>query len=281
VAEAPVEADGSWLANVPPYVPMHLQPLDEFDLAIRNQTTWIQGMPGEDRVCGGCHEGRRNAIMPGGQSQTIAMGKGAIDGNLPIAQRQEYPWFNADAGFEANEVQAVLTAKCASCHTGGETYTITMTNELTGESTPYQIPRLDLSSTPITVEYDMEVVTYPASYVSIFYPAALEMEMDQGTVTGTIPPKWGIPSDARNSALIEKINIESSKTPGKNAWELGTPFTDPGIKGSGHTMHPEDVGVTLTREERVMLIRAIDMGGQYYARQNTGFQPYAYGSGGY
>jgi len=41
------------------------------------------------------------------------------------------------------------------------------------------------------------------------------------------------------------------------------------------------VGGSLTREERVMLIRAIDMGGQYYARQNTGFQPYAYGSGGY
>lgn len=281
VAEAPVEADGSWLANVPPYVPMHLQPIDEFDLAIRNQTTWIQGMPGEDRVCGGCHEARKNAILPGGQAQTIAMGKGPLDANLPITQRQEYPWFAADAGFEANEVQAVLTAKCASCHTGGETYTITMTNEITGESTPYQIPRLDLSANPITVEYDMEVVTYPASYVSIFYPAALEMEMDQGTVTGTIPPKWGIPSDARNSALIEKINITSSKDPAKNAWALGTAFTDPGIKGSGHTMHPEDVGVTLTREERVMLIRAIDMGGQYYARQNTGFVPYANGSGGY
>ena len=40
-------------------------------------------------------------------------------------------------------------------------------------------------------------------------------------------------------------------------------------------MHPEDVCVTLTRDERVKLIRAIDMGGQFYSRQNTTFQPMA------
>jgi hypothetical protein len=40
-------------------------------------------------------------------------------------------------------------------------------------------------------------------------------------------------------------------------------------------MHPEDKGVTLTDDERQMLIRSIDLGGQFYARQNTGFQPYA------
>ena len=58
LGEATVRSDGSWLADIPPYVPVHLQPIDEFELAIRNQTTWIQGMPGEDRVCGGCHEDR-------------------------------------------------------------------------------------------------------------------------------------------------------------------------------------------------------------------------------
>ena len=39
-------------------------------------------------------------------------------------------------------------------------------------------------------------------------------------------------------------------------------------------MHPENAGGTLTREERTVLIRAIDMGGQFYSRQNTGFQAY-------
>ena len=40
-------------------------------------------------------------------------------------------------------------------------------------------------------------------------------------------------------------------------------------------MHPEDKGVTLTDEERATLIRSIDVGGQFYARQNTGFVPFA------
>ena len=32
LGETPVYADGSWLANVPPYIPMHLQPIDKFGL---------------------------------------------------------------------------------------------------------------------------------------------------------------------------------------------------------------------------------------------------------
>lgn len=197
------------------------------------------------------------------------------------------PWYKADAGFEGNEIQKILDAKCVSCHNAGTTeyYTVTMTNELTGESTPYQIPRLDLGTTPITVMYDNMVGTYPASYVSLFYPAAMEMGMDDMQVAGTVPPKWALPSDARNSALIEKLNMTSASDPNKTAWKLGEAFSDPGIKGGTRKLHPEDVGGTLTREERAMLIRAIDMGGQYYARQNTGFKPFGTdplaGGGGY
>ncbi len=33
--------------------------------------------------------------------------------------------------------------------------------------------------------------------------------------------------------------------------------------------HPEDEGVTLTREERVTLIRSVDLGAQYYSRRNV------------
>ena len=41
------------------------------------------------------------------------------------------------------------------------------------------------------------------------------------------------------------------------------------------TKHPEDKGVTLTDDERAVLIQSIDVGGQFYARQNTGFVPFA------
>jgi hypothetical protein len=283
LGEAEVLEDGSWLADVPPYVPMHLQPIDDFDLMIRSQTTWIQAMPGESRVCGGCHERRTEAFKPSAGALTLAA---AAPQNFlqPVSERLEYPWDNANPGKEGNEIQRLLTSKCASCHNETqngsgpqETYTVTMTDEETGLATPYILPRLDLSDRPITVTYDREVATWPASYVSLFYPATLQMGMAMGAelTAGTPPPAWARPSDARNSALIEKLNITGLRDPNRTAWPLGEAFSDPGIKGATRTLHPEDVGVTLTRDERVKLIRAIDLGGQYYSRQNTTFQPMA------
>ncbi len=286
VGEATVYDDGSWLANVPPYIPMHLEPIDEFEMSIRTQTTWIQGMPGEARVCGGCHESRTAANLAGGQQLTIAAGKGPQNFDEPIAQRTEYPWYKANDSANPNEIQKLFDAKCVQCHnqtTNGngpqEFYTVTMTNQITGTTTPYKLPRMDLSSRPITVTYDNMTGQYPASYVSLFYPAALAMvqgNMVGTTVTGKVPPEWAIPSDARESALIEKLNMTSSVDSKKTAWPLGQPFSNTDIKGGTRTMHPENVGVTLTRDERTMLIRAIDMGGQYYSRQNTSFAPYGY-----
>ncbi len=281
LGEAEVYEDGSWMAAIPPYVPVHLQPIDEYDLMIRNQTTWIQGMPGEDRVCGGCHESRTSPNVAGGQQLTVAASKGPQDFMVAVAERTEYPWYAANDASNQNEIQKVFNSKCVSCHnetTNGngaqEFYSVMMTDEETGESTTYEIPRLDLTDRPITVTYDNETKPWPASYVSIFYPAALEMEMGMNelTVTGTVPPAWGLPSDARNSALIEKLNITSYINDQKTAWKLGEAFSNADIKGGTRTLHPDDVGIDLSREERVMLIRAFDMGGQYYARQNTDFQ---------
>ncbi len=271
LGEADVQADGSWLAEIPPFVPVHMQPVDEFDLSIRSQTTWVQGMPGEDRVCGGCHESRTAANLPGGQALTIAAGKGAQKFNTAIAQRVEYPWDGATDATNPNEIQQLLDGKCVSCHnetTNGsgpqEFYTVTMTNDIAGTTADYQIPRLDLTSRPITVTYDNMTEAWPASYVSLFYPSALAMEMGKNgtTVVGTVPPEWAVPSDARNSALIEKLNMTSSASSDKTAWKLGQAFSDPEIRGGKRTLHPDDVGIVLTRDERRMLIRTID------------FQPY-------
>ena len=282
LGEAKVQTDGSWRAEIPPYIPVHLQAVDEFDLAIRNQTTWIQGMPGERRVCGGCHEERTAANLPGGQQ--LPSSTKAENFMTAIADRVEYPW--AGAAGSPNEIQKILSAKCAECHNGTtngsgpqEFYTVTMTDEANAGAAPvqYRIPRLDLSETPVTVTYDRMTASYPSSYVSIFYPAALDMEMGRVEVTGTVPPRWGVPSDARNSKLIEKLNVTSVITSSTTAWTLNEPYSDTNIHGTARTMHPEDVGRTLTREERVALIRAFDMGGQYYSRQNTGFQPYSPG----
>jgi len=259
-----------------------LQPIDQFDLSIRSQTTWIQGMPGENRVCGGCHEDRNQPNLPNGQALTIAAGRGPENFMLPIENRTEYPWANANKAGNPNEIQGLLNAKCVSCHNGTtngdkaqEFYTVTMSNAVLQTTTNYKVARMDLTDTPVTVYYDRRVASWPASYVSLFYPAALSMEMGKVTVVGNVPPKWAIPSDARNSVLIEKLNITSTLDAKKYAWPLGEAFSDADVAGGTRTDHAKVAN--LTRDDVVKLIRAIDMGGQYYARQNSNFMPIASG----
>ena len=92
LGEAPVFQDGSWLANVPPYIPLHLQPIDKFGMAIRNQQLWIQGMPGEDRRCVGCHESRTGQGVPAfGQNPTVAEQHGTDDTTFTEADRRRAP----------------------------------------------------------------------------------------------------------------------------------------------------------------------------------------------
>src|SRR5690606_15440130 len=164
-------------------------------------------------------------------------------------------------------IQDILDRKCVSCHDGGandpfagRTYSLSARNPSTGTAQEFPLPYLDLSSRPVEVVYDRMLETYPASYVSLFFPATMEMSMNEGDRTGDVPPMWAIPNNARESALIKKINVVAPD--GTSPW--GTTV-----------LHPEDRGVELTAEERQHLIRSIDVGGQYYARQNTGFVPFA------
>ena len=73
--------------------------------------------------------------------------------------------------------------------------------------------------------------------------------------------------------MLEKLNVTSRRNTALYAWPLGAAFSDPGIRGASRADHAKLAG--LTREELTKLIRAIDMGGQFYARQNTDFQPFA------
>ena len=261
LGETRVYADGSWLANIPPYIPVHLQPIDKFGMSIRSQGTWIQGAAGEDRRCVGCHESRTGQGVPAfGQNPTVAEQHGADNLMVPVATRVA----NGEYGWNV-KVQPIFDAKCVSCHNPSTTtyYQLTRTDPVTGKQTTYNIPYLDLSSDPVTAFYDRSVYTWPASYVSIFYPSAMMMDMNT-KVTGKVPPMWGVPASARSSALIEKINLRAAD--GTTAWPLAT-----------HPSHPEDVGVTLTADERKTLILTDDLGGQYYARDNTGFVPFTSG----
>jgi hypothetical protein len=260
LGEVPVYDDGSWEAAVPSYLPYHLQPIDRYGLAIRNEMLWIQGMPGESRRCGGCHESRTETVLPrSGDPTTTAQQVGPVDLNMPIADRTELPWYGAaDNNTAHTNIQDLLNDKCASCHSGGagdpfagRHYTVTATPE-GGETLQFQIPYLDLSDTPTQTYYEMGVVEYPVAYVSLLYPSAM---MGDVMATGDVPPEWVVPGSARESALIAKLNAVSEDDPNDWAWE-----TMP---------HPEDMGVELTREERMMLIQMADLGGQYWSRRNV------------
>jgi Hydrazine synthase alpha subunit middle domain len=270
LGEAQVYPDGSWLAEIPPYVPIHLQPIDKFGMSLRNQRLWIQGMPGEDRRCVGCHESRTSVGAARlGQNPTVAEQRSAEKFFQPLNERLELPWaldktLYPDAQAKV-VVQQILNAKCVQCHDGGandpfagKTYSVTATTPATGATATYTIPYLDLSEKPITVVYDRKVATYPSSYVSLFYPGSMEMGMMNTTITGELPPKWAVLNNARQSAMIQKLNVKAAD--GEMAYT--------------GAMHPEDKGIDLTAEERQQLIRSIDIGGQFYARQNTGFVPF-------
>ncbi len=290
LGEAPVFQDGSWLVNAPAYIPLHLQPIDKYGLAIRNQRLWINGMPGEDRRCVGCHESRTGQGVPAlGANPTVAEQHGPQSFTEAIADRTEFPW--------DKKVQPILDANCAGCHNASTTayYYMSRTDPVTGVQTTYKVPSLDLSSTPVTVYYDRMVASYPASYVSIFYPASLGMMGDGDTtgkvvVTGAAPcsqggltsgasqdgtaggctPWWGIPGSARASALTQRINLHgllNGTADGSTAWPI-----------AANPMHPEDVGTTLSDNDRkTIAVYPMDLGGQYWARQNTGFTPFTSG----
>ncbi|MET0339593.1 MAG: hypothetical protein ABW252_01255 [Polyangiales bacterium] len=261
LGEAPVYADGSWLAEIPPYLPVHLQPIDRFDLAIRNQLLWIQAMPGESRVCGGCHERRTGTVVA---PTTLAQQRGPTRMLAPIAERLELPWAEAATG---TEVQDVFDAKCIACHAGGpndpfdgESYVVTVLRDDGTDGERYTIPVLDLSSRVLETYYERSAVSYPASYVTLLFPSAMMGEL---RVEGA-PVEWVVPGNARASRFIAKVNVNAVAQAGDGTLSETTEWAYP------TRPHPEDVGTTLTRAERLTLIRAIDLGAQYRSRRNVG-----------
>lgn len=259
LGETPVYADGSWSAQVPGYLPYHLQPIDRYGLAIRNQMLWIQAMPGESRQCGGCHSSRSGEVIPRMGATTIAQTTGADPSTFrTIPDRIELPWYGAASG---QNIQDVLNRNCVGCHDGGArdpfagmTYRVEVTT-MEGEMLEYEIPYLLLTDRPLSVYYENEVVAYPASYVTLLYPSAM---MGDSMATGMVPPEWVTPGSARSSRLIEVMNIQAEDDAGAWAW-ADRSHDDTMVSG----------GITMSRADRLTLVQMADLGGQYWSRRNV------------
>jgi hypothetical protein len=102
---APVEEDGSFHLRVPAETPLAFQLLDAHGVALAGQDSWTWVMPGESRLCIGCHEDRE-MVPPNRLAQAIL--KLEVSLLPPVAERRSYD-------FE-RDVAPILVSACASCH---------------------------------------------------------------------------------------------------------------------------------------------------------------------
>ncbi|HEY0714190.1 MAG TPA: hypothetical protein VGF45_16025, partial [Polyangia bacterium] len=261
--EVPVYPDGSFAAKVPANVPLHMQLVDNFAMAAASEDIWISGRAGEQRFCGGCHEDRAKTtlISPG---SIEAVQRGPIDLDVPRAQRVSMDFsYEKVRGVPWNlALQKIFDAKCVSCHDGtpkpgNRSFTVTdmtlgttqtFTFDLRGQNVKLLVGERN--------DYD-----YPASYVSLI---GLGMELGENRVTITTAdgqplPSYVTPGSARRSRLMEKLNPPQR-----------FPSIDMNVRAFAGVAHPADVApdLALTADEYYLLILNLDMGAQFFFREN-------------
>ncbi len=293
LGEIDVQGDGSFKALVPANVPVRLQLIDKYGLAIAapgaggpvaTEPLWIQGRAGEARVCGGCHEDRTKtlAIAPG-SSALQALSAANLD--TPRANRHSNDFSAAKVmGIPWEEaMQPILDAKCAVCHDGdaGATYQGMVVNPSykvvdAMDPTMSQTFVFDLRSQKEPI-LDAETMynNFDASYVSLVGVAmALGDKLDAMQVmivpvTGTIS-SYVTPGVAANSQLIQMLK-PMARYPMLD-------LTDRAFSSDGKPPHPADVAgfngkngtdYELTPDEMFLFQMWADNGAQYYSRESV------------
>jgi hypothetical protein len=131
IGYAPIRPDGSFAVEVPANRSLHMQTLDENGMVLVNQLTWVQVMPGERRLCTGCHDSHDRdkiindlEIMSSSQVHNKSTGltydAGFDDADdvmaHPAARTDTVDFFDRHNPTRANTVQAVFEARCLPCH---------------------------------------------------------------------------------------------------------------------------------------------------------------------
>jgi hypothetical protein len=275
-AEIPLLPDSSFAASVPGNVPFHIQLIDKFAMAVANEPIWISGRAGEQRVCGGCHEDRSKTpqLAPG---QTQAQLKGAVDLNVPrpmrvtpfAANTQTYDFsYGNMRGVPWNKaIQPILDAKCVSCHDGdatktsngvpvNPTYTVTDMTTMTSQTFTF-----DLRGQQLTVMVGEKMTgAYTASYISVMGLGEIIGD-DVVKITGDYNQYGYVsPGSAKDSKIIQMLNPPQR-----------FPAVDMSTRAFSSMPHMTEVGHPeweLSDEEFYRFILNIDMGGQFYFREN-------------
>jgi hypothetical protein len=272
--EVPLQPDNSFAAIVPANVPFHMQLIDKFALAVpvsgshgtatgtpvANEDIWISGRAGEQRFCGGCHENRTapSSITQGIQDSVL---HGAVNLDVPRAQRvsTDYSYDKVRGVPWDLAIQPILDAKCVSCHNGdaSKSYnpSYTVTDMTSGTSQTFIF---DLRGTKVDVTVGERMTSdFTTSYLSLMGLGEI-LGDDVVSITGT-PPNYVQAASAETSSLITLLNPPQR-----------FPVVDTSVRlVPGMMPHPVDVGgVELTPDEYYLLGLNIDMGGQYFFREN-------------
>lgn len=259
--ELPIQPDNSFAAKVPGNVPFHIQLIDKFAMSIANESIWISGRAGETRFCGGCHEDRTKtpAVAPG---QTQAILRGPVDLDVPRPQRQSLDFsYGKVRGVPWNTaIQPILDAKCVSCHDGDVTKpgnpSFTIMDLTAGTEQTFVF---DLRGDKLNIVVGERMTgDFTASYISIMGLGEILGE-NMVNITGDYERnKYVTPGSAKDSKLMQRLNPPQR-----------FPAVDTATRFVAGKSHPADVGGTeLTPDEYYLLILNIDMGGQYYFREN-------------
>jgi hypothetical protein len=282
--EVPINPDSSFAAKVPGNVPFHMQVIDKFAMSIVNESIWISGRAGEQRFCGGCHENRTatTLIAPGVQENVL---RGAVNLDVPRPQRvsTNYTYGNVRGVPWDLAIQPALTAKCAGCHDGdaskpgNPSYTVTDMTTMSSQTFTFNLTGAKL---PVTVGEKM-TGDFTQSYISLMGLGEI-LGDDVVQITGDIAAKDGYVSagSAHDSTVIQMmsppqqfpatdLNTRAFATAMDVSAATKAAATTCAAAGTWPCVHPTEVGGQgLTADEFYRLILSIDMGGQFFSREN-------------
>jgi hypothetical protein len=284
LGEVDVAGDGSFKALVPANVPIRLQLIDKYGLAVHtpnspsgrptaSEPVWIQGKANEARACPGCHNDRTHTIaLAPGSSLLQATSAAPFDyPGLTRPQRMStvftkdkvmgVPWTTA--------LQPIFDAHCTDCHNGmpglaNPSYTIMDTTDMSTFSFTF-----DLTSKPVTITAGMRVYTYSSSHIALLGPAMIFREA-QTVYTMGMPKAYVTPGSAYDSDVIKMLNPPAQYPAfDPNDRAFGAAPQHPAEVGTYNGFNGADAKYQLTADEYFLLGLSFDNGAQYYSRENN------------
>ncbi len=130
IGYASIRPDGSFSIEVPANRSIHVQTLDQHGVMLVNQLSWIQVMPGEKRLCTGCHDShdrdrvindlqvQNNRVLNRARGSEYASGFHNADVVMshPAARTDTVDFFDRYRTNRTNTVQDIFDRRCISCH---------------------------------------------------------------------------------------------------------------------------------------------------------------------